>query len=297
MPIHMADQRPCPVCNSVDARTQSVAEGFRIGCPRSGDYAVSDAAFHDLARLVARDQRKSALIGHFLRRMQMTAKWPALSMEVAQRILQAEKLPTAAVQGDNLILWIGANSPGPGEGPCAFPGQQGPIIGASSREGFDFILKGLQAGGLVGHLQYEAGFGERVFLTFNDWDRYENLRSGTPSGRVAFMAMPFGESLLDTLLAQCFRPAVQATGFELRRADDVPKAGLIDDRMRVDIQGCRFLIADLTHRNNGAYWEAGYAEGLGKPVIYTCQRSTFAQASHFDTNHHLAVYWEEGDFE
>jgi nucleoside 2-deoxyribosyltransferase len=67
--------------------------------------------------------------------------------------------------------------------------------------------------------------------------------------------------------------------------------------MRVDIQGCRFLIADLTHRNNGAYWEAGYAEGLGKPVIYTCQRSTFAQASHFDTNHHLAVYWEEGDFE
>jgi nucleoside 2-deoxyribosyltransferase len=63
---------------------------------------------------------------------------------------------------------------------------------------------------------------------------------------------------------------VAATGFILRRLDDEPKAGLIDDRMRAEIQASRFVIVDLTHMNRGAYWEAGYAEGLGKPVIYTC---------------------------
>jgi len=35
--------------------------------------------------------------------------------------------------------------------------------------------------------------------------------------------------------------------------------------------------------NPGAYWEAGYAEGLGKPVIYTCEEAKFVEASHFDT--------------
>ncbi len=64
--------------------------------------------------------------------------------------------------------------------------------------------------------------------------------------------------------------------------------------MRVEIKRARFLIADLTHANNGAYWEAGYAEGLGKTVIYTCEQQVFddrAQGTHFDTNHHLTVKW------
>ena len=63
--------------------------------------------------------------------------------------------------------------------------------------------------------------------------------------------------------------------------------------LRVEIQSSRFLIADLSHRNAGAYWEAGYAEGLGKPVIFTCSEAKFAEASHFDTNHHFHVLWDE----
>lgn len=67
---------------------------------------------------------------------------------------------------------------------------------------------------------------------------------------------------------------------------------LIDDRMRVEIRRSRFMLADLTHSNNGAYWEAGYAEGLGIPVIYTCKKAVFDERkSHFDTNHHLTVMW------
>lgn len=55
------------------------------------------------------------------------------------------------------------------------------------------------------------------------------------------------------------------------------------------------MIADLTHQNRGAYWEAGFAEGLGKPVIYTCRKDVFedkTKGTHFDTNHHLTVVWE-----
>ena len=108
------------------------------------------------------------------------------------------------------------------------------------------------------------------------------------------MAMKFGDPELNEVIEKIFRPAVAQTGFELRVLTDVPKAGLIDDRLRVEIRRSRFLIADITHKNLGAYWEAGFAEGLGKPVIYTCKKEEFdIGASHFDTNHHLTVMWHE----
>ncbi len=109
------------------------------------------------------------------------------------------------------------------------------------------------------------------------------------------MAMQYSNLILSGLVNSHFRPAVKETGFDLRRLDDEAPAGLIDDRLRVEIQSSRFLIVDLTDRNPGAYWEAGYAEGLGKPVIYTCEVSKFHEASHFDTNHHLHVLWTEAD--
>ncbi len=52
------------------------------------------------------------------------------------------------------------------------------------------------------------------------------------------------------------------------------------------------MIAELTLENRGVYWEAGFAEGLGRPVIYTCKESESKDLkTHFDTNHHLTVPW------
>ena len=110
------------------------------------------------------------------------------------------------------------------------------------------------------------------------------------------MAMKFGDADLDELLGSFLKPAAKRAGFDLFKLDDRPKAGLIDDRMRVEIRASDFVVADLTHDNLGAYWEAGFAEGLGKPVIYTCERSKFeATRTHFDTNHHLTIVWNLSD--
>lgn len=109
------------------------------------------------------------------------------------------------------------------------------------------------------------------------------------------MAMKFGDEELDSLVENCFKPAVAETGFELKPLSDDPEAGLIDNRMRVEIRRSRFMIADLTHHNNGAYWEAGFAEGLGLPVIYTCKRETLQHPNeeiHFDTRNQLIIMWD-----
>jgi hypothetical protein len=123
-------------------------------------------------------------------------------------------------------------------------------------------------------------------LTIPGWRRYEELKKGRSVSRTAFMTMQFGDADLNTFIDQCFRPAVARTNFKQR-------AGLIDDQLRVALRTARFAIADVTHGNRGAYWEAGFAEGLGKPVIYTCRKEEWkAGRSHFDTNHLVTVIWE-----
>ena len=125
------------------------------------------------------------------------------------------------------------------------------------------------------------------------------MTKGT-TARIAFMAMQYEDVVLDKMFDDCFSPAVENTGFELRRLDRHPKAGLIDHLLRVEIRNARFLLADLTHHNRGAYWEGGYAEGLGKPVIYLCEKSVFddeKKRPHFDTNHCQTVVWEEENIE
>ncbi len=77
---------------------------------------------------------------------------------------------------------------------------------------------------------------------------------------------------------------------------DVEQAGIIDNIMRVQIAGAAFVLADLTHGNPGAYWEAGYAEGLGKPVVYMCRKDVFEmRGTHFDTNCCTTVPWSSDD--
>jgi len=129
------------------------------------------------------------------------------------------------------------------------------------------------------------------------WQRYEALKRAESESRTAFMAMKFDDEM-DRVVANCFKPAVAKTGFELRLLTDRQPAGSIDDQLRVALRTSRFVIADLTHANNGAYWEAGFAEGLGRPVIYTCRRKEWEEAkTHFDTNHLNTIIWDPGNLD
>jgi nucleoside 2-deoxyribosyltransferase len=107
--------------------------------------------------------------------------------------------------------------------------------------------------------------------------------------------MQYNDEMID-IYKKFFKPAVEETGFDLRILRDVLHAGLIDNQLRVEIRKSRFLLADLSHSNNGSYWEAGFAEGLGRPVIYLCEKIIFNNVDskpHFDTNHHTTIIWDK----
>ncbi len=264
-----------------------------------------------------RTDRERAVLSYSIRRAQTGGQTPQYAdAQQIDHILELAYLPGAYEQADNLIRWLGDTADGPGDVTKVNARDHGAIVGSLFNfESFHLLIKEVQELGLVkaslGHFTYKNPRGgtthlsdgmAHVTLSFKGWDRYEKLKRGSASGNIAFMAMQYRDPELDHIVNDHFRPAVSLTGFTLRRLDDQSPAGLIDDRLRVEIKVCRFLIADLSHGNRGAHWEAGYAEGLDKPVIYTCRHDVFNNPSHehyphFDTNHHLTVTWNPANIE
>ena len=94
----------------------------------------------------------------------------------------------------------------------------------------------------------------------------------------------------------------------------------INDEIIATIRRSRFMVCDLTGYRGGVYFEAGFAYGLGLPVIYTCRKDwssedklrdkdgniieTLKDSSgrdirvrkegvHFDLAHRNRIEWEE----
>lgn len=289
----------CPVCHSplkeIRPNPNGVDATF-FSCPMCGEFVLSRSLIDTLPHKLQVHKDAAAKISHALRTMQQTNKGAELYATTVAEVLN-RPLPRPKEQADLLIRWLAENVEGPGKTTWIEPSTHSSIIGAKSPEGFALIVSHLFDIGLVtGNIIEAMGAPGRAYatLSFGGWDYYEKLLQGGAEYRKAFMAMKFGDSDLDQLLENIFKPSAKQAGFELFRLDDQPRAGLIDDRLRVEIQASDFVIADLTHDNLGAYWEAGYAEGLGKPVIYTCEKNKFeGQKTHFDTNHHLTIIWDK----
>ena len=99
----------------------------------------------------------------------------------------------------------------------------------------------------------------------------------------------------NTLLDEYLVPAVKKAGYDLANAlRSEPKAGNLHARLEVEIRAARFVVAELSHHNNGAYWEAGFARGLGKPVIYMFNKAIGkSDRPHFDVGSDLYIPWEQ----
>lgn len=69
----------------------------------------------------------------------------------------------------------------------------------------------------------------------------------------------------------------------------------ICDTIIAKIRKSRFMVADFTGLRGGVYFEAGYALGLGLPVIWTC-KNDHKDELHFDTRQYNHILWiDESD--
>jgi nucleoside 2-deoxyribosyltransferase len=284
----MTRTQQCNVCGSPAAVRTDGGYYVFIDCPRCGLFQLS-RAFADDHPVISTSEQKRALTSHLIRKMQQGAKRTVLGDEFFASLSQ-HSLPRPAEMLDNLLLWISEQVGRPGAtisfdyNSVSLAASIGAVDGSKEVAWAQRTLveqQLLKAGAWRGDLLFDAS------LTALGWERVEELKRAHVASRYAFFARQFKNDDLNTLYESCLQQAVADTGFELRTVTQ--KAGHIDAIIEDEIRRCRFLVADLSDDNAGAYWEAGFAEGLGKPVIYICRDG---KKTHFDTDHRQTVRWD-----
>ena len=161
---------------------------------------------------------------------------------------------------------------------------------AENDEAMLFLAKTLEQKGLVS-LSWTSGTVD-VTLTEAGWNRIAELeisKSWTNSNQV-FVAMWFDASLANAW-EHGFAKACNAAGYKALRVDLKEHNEKICDAIIAEIRKSRFVVADFTGHRGGVYFEAGYALGLGIPVIWTCRKNELDK-THFDTRQYNHIDWE-----
>jgi hypothetical protein len=246
--------------------------------------------------MIASGDINKSVLSHRLRRRFAARAAPVVLSDYDLKLYVGDtKLPNPQEQADNLILWLGSTQRACGQWVQATLLQIAATVGSAiGPEGthepdLAWLMNQLKPSALY---SVKGDAVPELQLTMAGWNLYEKLNRRVVVSRNAFMAMKFDDATMDLVLQDCFKAAAKRAGFELRPLNENQAAGLIDDQIRAAIRSSRFVIADLSHDSNGAYFEAGFAEGLGLPVIYTCEEQKFAEKkTHFDTNHMHTIPW------
>jgi hypothetical protein len=133
------------------------------------------------------------------------------------------------------------------------------------------------------------------FLTPMGWERVENFNTKVVASHQAFVAMWFNPSMMEAY-SDGFAPAITASGYKPFRIDKKEHVNKIDDEIVAEIRRSRFLISDFTCEpekpRGGVYFEAGFAMGIGIPVIWTCKENSINDL-HFDTRQYNHIVWKD----
>ncbi len=134
-----------------------------------------------------------------------------------------------------------------------------------------------------------------VEITVDGYSRIAEIEGEVTIASRAFVAMWLHESMNQAWEAG-IKPGIEDSGYEAVRIDRQEHINKIDDQIIAEINRSRFIVADFTQGTDGArggvYYEAGYAHGLGIPVIFTCRRDVL-DSVHFDTRQYNHIVWEK----
>lgn len=305
----MAKQVDCPICKSKWGTCKDLGPSkekesdFNIfECEICGKYELAgllNTTIFTTSNQVSDLLR--AVISHRARQnYEENKKSIKINNEWFEAVSKSAKLPTRAHQALNVIRYIGDRVTQEGKA-IAVATSLYSLFGCFDPPSAKRLLQELQYRSVLSHdneilsdTEYSEieWFGD-VDLTLEGWEKYEKEKQGQLNGSYAFIAMEFGDKPLEDFVKNHIKPVIfQELGYELFDLREKSQAGIIDNIMRIQIRDAKFVLVDLTHDNKGAYWEAGYAEGLGKPVIYICEKNKFdKEKTHFDTNHCTTELW------
>ncbi len=133
-------------------------------------------------------------------------------------------------------------------------------------------------------------------FTFEGLNYISSLEKNNRYSNRCFIAMSFSVEPKIREIRDTIRSAIEATKNQPIFIDEAHYESnkTINDAILAEIKKSKFLVADFTEQKEGVYFEAGFALGLGLPVIYCCHDDDFKN-SHFDLNHYPHIIYKTND--
>ena len=292
---------PCPIWGAPYSATGSdrVDGTILINSDRAGgEYVIDQSAWGNLGNL--EDVQKVRLTSMLVDQRMHGNVAPKVTPELIEDAKNKPPLPVHE-RAERLLRYlakktdkVGSSLPIGNDGDPIFWGAMAWSESTDWSEVYfltRYLLKekGWINGDLGDHLSSLGTFNVSV----EGYSHIADLASKRDSAQ-CFVAMWFGEEVND-LYHQGIKPAIEAAGYKSIRIDEKPHANKIDDEIIAEIRRSRFLVADFTHGDDGArggvYYEAGFAHGLNRPVIFSC-RENMVDKLHFDTRQYNHILWK-----
>jgi hypothetical protein len=280
----------CPICSRLDAESQFIINQANpydsktyYRCPRCLEFVIENKLIDG-----PQDPAGTKLIPYlssYVRRNQSSVQ-PEITRTNWKESALAEKSVTVPQKLERLLQFIADRTSVPGELVHIDRDIDAPLFNALTENEVNYLLSCLQDGQLV-----ELSGSVDAKMKVKGWQQLISpLDGGGIPGR-CFIAMSFNPKLRD-IWELAIKPAVEACGFVAIRIDKKAHNKDINEEILAEVKKSQFVIADFTEHKAGVYFEAGFARGLGREVIWSCRKSDFEDA-HFDTNHYSHIVWED----
>lgn len=273
--------------------------------------------------------QKVALTDWLVKQRRAGIEYPNVEFYLNVSFLGVRK-PTVIDRMNRAIVWIGNSLQAPGDmlnlwnDPATVLYSQGipadsgksalkfyASIGANVLNDDEGILRLLHESGYLrtgDNQRYRPS--SKSYMTPTGWQKFTDLTDHDALGSQAFIAMWFG-NLMDEVYENGFVAGIKEAGYTPRRIDRIDHNNRIDDEIIAEIRRSKFVVADFTSElierkksngtkftdtfaRGGVYFEAGFAKGLGKEVIWTVRQDVMdAGVLHFDTRQFAHIVWKD----
>ncbi len=298
----------CPICRGIaplepafrtfTADYDRSNQTYRIECSRCGDFLVHKNFCIDHPQGIPAAQ--GILVSGVLRTKGKAAQDIVVSDGNLDQLAQEADIPSSPAEYFDRLLQIFADH-------CLYPGMPSKVLQIAvlaarlyvPEQGCNEIRRELLAQGLLKET-FRSPTHVAVVLTSEGWKRLSAVAKDRRGTR-PFVAMWFDETM-QAAYTNGIAPALIASGYSPPFRVDDPEhdanvdskdhISRIDNRILAEIRQARFLIADVTGQRQSVYYEAGFADGLGIPIIWCCRKDEEQKMS-FDTRQIAHILWED----
>jgi hypothetical protein len=294
--------KPCCVCGNIAEHTDVVGvHSYKVNCPTCGHYQLAKSAYPNSSITPL------PKLAGFLR--EKNEKNETIEMLKTYHFNEyLKKIPNFSLEDrlEKIVDWTFRKTNWFGEKISVYPKVDYTLGYCENEEEFIHMLKvsGLEVS--QNHAQKHdeqvtqefftnKGPEWQISLTREIWKQRETIRGDS---RQVFIAFKFDDQDnlgLEKIMSSIAKVIRKLNLKPVHLKSHPPNADQkIGDKIIAEIRACRFLISECSYPNPNVFYEAGFARGLGRPVIYVCHADK-TQELPFDTRQFRHLIWKSQD--